>query len=83
MNKNINYYLQLGYPVIIRPYIDRGKKRYLAEYPDLPGCSSHGESPAKAHKMAEKAMKLWLETCIKEGIKIPEPRFIEDFSESF
>jgi len=83
MNKDLNYYLQLDYPVIIRPYIDRKEKRYLAEYPDLPGCSSHGESPAKAYKMAEKAKKLWLETCIKEDIRIPEPRLIEDFSGRF
>ena len=75
MNKE--YYLKIKYPFVTKKYYDNGKLKYLTEYPDLPGCSSYGETPEKSHAMAEEAKKLWIETCIKDGIQIPEPK--EDF----
>lgn len=83
MNRDLEYYLKLDYPFVTKKYYDKGKQKYLIEYPDLPGCSSHGETLSKAYSMAEKAKNLWLETCIKEEIKIPEPRAIEEYSGRF
>jgi predicted RNase H-like HicB family nuclease len=48
---------------------------WVAEVPDLPGCSAHGRSPAEAAREAEEAMALWLETARAEGITIPQARY--------
>lgn len=46
---------------------------YLAEVPELPGCSTAGETPAEALEMLEEAMAGWLETALITGMPIPEP----------
>lgn len=48
---------------------------WIADVPDLPGCSAHGRSPADAAAEAQEAIALWLETAQDEGIEIPEPRY--------
>ena len=46
---------------------------FIAVVPDLPGCSSHGESRAEAAIEVEDAMICWLEACAKAGNPIPLP----------
>ena len=48
---------------------------WIADVPDLRGCSAHGESAAEAVQEAQIAIELWLETSIGNGIKIPAPRY--------
>ncbi len=48
---------------------------WIADVPDLPGCSAHGRSPAEAAREAEKAMALWRDTARAEGLAIPAPRY--------
>ena len=48
---------------------------WIADVPDLPGCSAHGRSPAEAAREAEEAMALWLDTARAEGLPIPQPRY--------
>lgn len=48
---------------------------WIADVPDLRGCSAHGESPAEAATEAEVAIALWIETAIERGLPIPEPRY--------
>lgn len=47
---------------------------WIAEVPDLRGCSAHGRTPAEAAREAEDAMALWLETAASEGLPIPPAR---------
>jgi predicted RNase H-like HicB family nuclease len=49
--------------------------RWVADVPDLPGCSAHGATPAEAAAEAQEAIALWLETARDEGLPIPEPRY--------
>lgn len=49
--------------------------RWIADVPDLPGCSAHGRTPAEAAREAEDAMALWLETVQSEGLPIPSARY--------
>ncbi len=44
---------------------------YIAEVPELPGCSAHGESRAEALKNVDQAMELWIETAREFGEAIP------------
>lgn len=47
---------------------------FVAEVPELAGCSAHGETPAAALASAEGAIDLWLDTARDLGREIPEPK---------
>ena len=48
---------------------------WIADVPDLRGCSAHGDTPTEAITEAEVAIALWLETATERGLPIPEPRY--------
>ncbi|MEX0661115.1 MAG: type II toxin-antitoxin system HicB family antitoxin [Balneolaceae bacterium] len=47
---------------------------YIAEVPELPGCSAHGRSREKALKNSARAIRLWVETAKEFGDSVPEPK---------
>jgi len=47
---------------------------YVAEVPELPGCSAHGESYESALSNAKEAIALWIETAKEFNDPIPEPK---------
>lgn len=47
---------------------------FVADVPELPGCSAHGHSPAEALAEAQIAIGLWLDTARDLGRDIPKPR---------
>jgi predicted RNase H-like HicB family nuclease len=47
---------------------------YVAEVPELPGCSAHGESYESALSNAKDAVALWIETAKEFNDPIPEPK---------
>jgi len=49
-------------------------QRYIAEVPELPGCTAHGGSEQEAFENIMIAMKLWLDTAREFGKTIPEPK---------
>ena len=80
-NKNLDYYLELGYKYMLYPAEEGG---YVIEIPDLPGCISQGETAEEALVMIEEAKRGWLEVSLDQGIEIPEPsRLSSDFSGKF
>lgn len=50
---------------------------YIAEAPDLPGCSAWGATETKAASAAQKAIQAWLEAAAAAGRQIPEPTVAE------
>ncbi len=48
---------------------------YIADIPDLAGCSAFGATPEIALKEVEKAKKAWLEVSKKRGRKVPTPHY--------
>ena len=48
---------------------------YIADIPDLVGCSAFGETAEKALKEVEKAKILWLEVSKKQKKKAPTPHY--------
>ena len=46
---------------------------WIAEIPDLPGCSAYGDTPEQAVAEVGIAKSAWLETARSEGKAIPEP----------
>jgi predicted RNase H-like HicB family nuclease len=60
------------YEIIIYWSDDDGM--YVAEVPELPGCSAHGESYESALSSAKDAIALWIETAKEFNDPIPEPK---------
>ncbi len=60
------------YKIII--YWDSTDSIYIAEVPELSGCSAHGNSYDEALNNAQEAIALWLKTAEEFGHGIPEPK---------
>lgn len=60
------------YEIVI--YWDDTDKIFVAEVPELAGCSAHGKTQIDAVKNINEAVELWLETAQEFGDEIPEPR---------
>jgi predicted RNase H-like HicB family nuclease len=60
------------YEIII--YWSDEDKVFIAEVPELKGCSAHGETQSEVVKNINEAMELWIETAKEFGDKIPEPK---------
>ncbi len=60
------------YEIII--YWSEEDKVYVAEVPELPGCSAHGDSYESALNNAKEAVALWIETAKEFDDPIPEPK---------
>lgn len=59
------------YEVII--YWSEEDEAFIAEVPQLAGCSAHGASQEEALRNAQDATDLWIETAREFGDPIPEP----------
>jgi len=74
MKMTIEGYLKLEYDVIATPEeCTDGTLCYRAEYPQLPGCMSHGVTPEDAIRNLIEAKRLYIETLLDRGLDIPMP----------
>lgn len=48
---------------------------YIADIPDLKGCSAFGDTPEKALRELEIVKKAWIETAKRENIPVPVPKY--------
>ncbi len=60
------------YEIII--YWSNDDQAFIAEIPELPGCTAHGPTHEAALAEAKDAMALWIETALEEGRTVPPPR---------
>ena len=60
------------YEVII--YFSNEEDVFVAEVPELPGCTAHGETKVDALVNADEAVQLWLDTAAEFGDPISEPK---------
>lgn len=60
------------YSVLIRALPSEDGGGWLAVVPDLPGCSSDGETQMQALQNVEDAIEQWLATAKKHGVPIPK-----------
>ena len=68
--KDAKYYLRLPYTVVMRRDEDGD---YVARIDELPGCTTHGKSPREALENLEEVKRAWIEDCLQQGDRIPEP----------
>jgi predicted RNase H-like HicB family nuclease len=71
--KNLEYYLDLNYDIVLRQLNDDEGGGWFAEIPLLPGCMSDGETPEEALKNINDAKKCWIEVALQHHDNIPEP----------
>jgi predicted RNase H-like HicB family nuclease len=60
------------YEVII--YWSDEDKAFVAEVPELPGCSANGPTQEGALANAQEAIRLWIDAAKEFGDSIPEPK---------
>lgn len=71
--KGIEYYMKLPYSILLHEVEDKGKKYWIADVTELPGCKSHGSTVEEAVKSVEEAKKDWILDSLKEGEEVPTP----------
>lgn len=60
------------YEIII--YWSEEDQVYVAEIPELPGCTAHGDDAQSAVVNVNEAVELWIETARAHGDAVPEPK---------
>lgn len=74
MANKLEAYIKLPYSVEVTPeQTTEGTPCYLASYPDLPGCMSHGDTPDEAIANLFEAKELYIKTLLEKGQDIPLP----------
>jgi antitoxin HicB len=63
----------LAYRVVIEPLSAEDGGGFLATAPDLPGCTSDGETPEDALRNVAQAIDEWIEHAASLGWSIPSP----------
>lgn len=81
MEKTLEYYMRLPYRVEIVE--DKEEGGYAFRCPELPGCITCGDTIEQGLHMLEDAKREWFTACLEDGIPIPEPYKLEDFSGQF
>ncbi|MDP2728187.1 MAG: type II toxin-antitoxin system HicB family antitoxin [Dehalococcoidia bacterium] len=72
---SLDMYMNWSYAVEVVPdECTDGTLCYRANHPELPGCTSHGDTPEEAIQNLEDARRLYIETLLEKGIDIPLPR---------
>ena len=79
--KTLNEYLSLPYRLEILP--DPQEGGYVGILPELPGCmTTANDIDALMHNI-EDAKRAWLEAALQDGLAIPEPQSLRDYSGQF
>lgn len=81
MIKNLDYYMNLPYRIEIVKEQEEGG--YVLHCPELSGCITCGETIQEGLEMLEDAKKCWFTACLEDGVTIPEPTRLEDYSGQF
>ncbi len=81
MMKTVDEYMAMNYRMEIVE--DREEGGFVVSFPDLPGCITCGETIEDAILNARDAKRTWLEAVVEEGILVPEPEELDQYSGQF
>ena len=70
------------YAIIISWSDHLGDQVFVADVPELPGCTAHGDTHEEALASAQEAIDLWLDTCDEDGVPPPNPGVISEIMRS-
>jgi len=77
MRKDLDFYLNLHYPVTVHTDPDGG---FVAEIEEFPGCMTQGETLEEVFEAIEDARRGWIQVTYEDGQDIPLPRDVEEYS---
>jgi predicted RNase H-like HicB family nuclease len=81
MNESLEYYMSLPYRIeIVEDKKDGG---YVLRCPELNGCMTCADTIQDGLALLEDAKREWFVACLEDGIFIPEPSKVEDYSGQF
>ena len=81
MEKDLKYYLSLPYRVEILP--DETEGGYALSCPELPGCLTCALTVEEGLSLLADAKESWIAACLEDGVPVPEPARLEDYSGQF
>lgn len=81
MEKDLKYYLSLPYRVEILP--DKAEGGYALSCPELPGCLTCAPTVEEGLSLLADAKESWIAACLADGVPVPEPARLEDYSGQF
>ena len=67
-------------PYRMEVFFDPESAVWVVRYPELPGCTAHGDSPEDAIALGKEAKTLWLETALEERQAVPRPMGEPEYS---
>lgn len=73
MNKNIDYYRGLNYPVVITEFKDDGEHIYKAKIEELPGLEVYAYTIEEVLSELSEAKEAWIQTALGLKREIKEP----------
>ena len=79
--KTLNDYMKISYRMEIVE--DKEEGGYVVSFPELPGCITCGESLESAVANANDAKREWINAALEDGVEIPEPDSIDNYSGQF
>ena len=62
--------------------IEKAEKNYSAYVPDLPGCTTTGDTVHEVLKNMHEAIALHLEGMVEDGATVPNPDTLVDYIDS-
>jgi len=71
--KDVEYYEQLPYNIIVEQWDDGEGPYWVARVVELPHCLIHGDTPEEAIREIEEVKREWIKSNLERGLKIPEP----------
>lgn len=76
MNKDVEYYMSLPYPILLTPAPKTEELGWYAQIPLLGEWKVDGATQAEALETLEKVKRVWFEIWLEDGDPIPEPESI-------
>ncbi len=73
VEKDLEYYVNLPYNIIIEQWDDGAGLYWVARIVELPHCLIHGATPEEAAAEIEEVKRDWIKSNLERGLKIPKP----------
>lgn len=80
MIKSVEYYMGLPYTIELHRDAEEG---WFVRVKEWPGCMSQGDTAEDALADMREVIPLWIESSLKSGYQIPEPRAEDEYSGKF
>jgi antitoxin HicB len=74
LEKELEYYAKLPYSVVVEQWDDGEGPYWVARIVELPHCLIHADTPEEAIREIQEVKMDWIESNLKRGLSIPEPR---------